>query len=183
MERPAAYPTSTLLIEKTYEDAIVPTKAYDTDSGFDVYAYSFKVYNGFAQREIIINEPFYLLRTGDRVLIDVGIKATVVGVDSALHTEDRFNQTYTYEIQVRPRSGLAYKCGITVLNTPGTVDNAYRASLGVILINHSDVPFKINRGDKIAQIVPVRVELPQLKVVTELPSADRGVNGLGSTGV
>lgn len=87
-----------------------------------------------------------------------------------------------HEAQVRPRSGLALKHGITVLNSPGTVDADYRGEVGVILINHGDKPFEVKRGDKIAQLVIASVIQVQLKEVDELPSTDRGSGGFGSTG-
>ena len=88
-----------------------------------------------------------------------------------------------YEAQVRPRSGLAAKAGITVLNTPGTVDSDYRGEVKVILINHSDVPFVIKDGDRIAQMVIARHETAAFEVVTSLEETTRGEGGFGSTGV
>ena len=88
-----------------------------------------------------------------------------------------------YEAQIRPRSGLAAKRGITVLNTPGTVDSDYRGEVKVILINHSDVPFEINDGDRIAQMVIARHETATFDVVSSLDETQRGEGGFGSTGV
>lgn len=88
-----------------------------------------------------------------------------------------------YEAQIRPRSGLAWKYGITVLNTPGTIDADYRGEIGVILINHSKTPFKINNGDRIAQMIFVKVEKPEFVHVDELGDTDRGSGGFGHTGV
>ena len=87
-----------------------------------------------------------------------------------------------YEAQVRPRSGLAAKAGITVLNSPGTIDSDYRGEVKVILINHSDVPFVINDGDRIAQMVIARHETASFEVVTSLDETVRGTGGFGSTG-
>lgn len=87
-----------------------------------------------------------------------------------------------YEAQVRPRSGLAAKSGITVLNSPGTIDSDYRGEVKVILINHSDVPFVINDGDRIAQMVIARHDTALFEVVTSLDETDRGTGGFGSTG-
>lgn len=87
-----------------------------------------------------------------------------------------------YEIQVRPRSGLALKHGITVPNTPGTIDSDYRGELKVILINHGAEPFPINRGDRIAQLVLAPVTLAQWREVAELDETERGAGGFGSTG-
>lgn len=88
-----------------------------------------------------------------------------------------------YEAQVRPRSGLAIKHGITVLNTPGTVDNDYRGEIKVILINLGEEDFKIERGDRIAQLVIASVEQVEFKEVESLTESERGSNGFGSTGV
>jgi len=87
-----------------------------------------------------------------------------------------------YEAQVRPRSGLASKYGVTVLNAPGTVDADYRGEIGVLLINHGDAPFPVRRGERIAQMViapAVRVELVS---AAELSTTKRGGGGFGSTG-
>ena len=87
-----------------------------------------------------------------------------------------------YEIQVRPRSGLALKHGISVPNTPGTIDSDYRGELKVVLINHSGEPFPIHRGDRIAQIVLAPVTLAEWDEVAELDETARGAGGFGSTG-
>ena len=87
-----------------------------------------------------------------------------------------------YEIQVRPRSGLALKHGISVPNTPGTIDSDYRGELKVILINHSGEPVPIHRGDRIAQIVLAPVTLAEWDEVAELDETARGAGGFGSTG-
>ena len=87
-----------------------------------------------------------------------------------------------YEGQVRPRSGLAIKYGITVLNTPGTVDADYRGELKQILINLSDQPFVINNGDRIAQIVFARCEQAEMVEVESLSETERGAGGFGHTG-
>lgn len=88
-----------------------------------------------------------------------------------------------YEAQVRPRSGLALKKGVTVLNTPGTIDADYRGEVGVILVNISNQPFVINDGERIAQLVFAKVEQAEFFEVEELSSTERGVGGFGSTGV
>lgn len=87
-----------------------------------------------------------------------------------------------YEIQVRPRSGLALKHGITVPNTPGTIDSDYRGELKVILINHGDLPFEIRRGDRVAQLVLAPVTRAAWLPVDELDETARGEGGFGSTG-
>lgn len=87
-----------------------------------------------------------------------------------------------YEAQVRPRSGLAYKNGVTVLNSPGTIDADYRGEVGVILVNLSNVPFVIEDGERIAQLVIAKHEQISWEQVTVLEESDRGTGGFGSTG-
>jgi dUTP pyrophosphatase len=87
-----------------------------------------------------------------------------------------------FEAQVRPRSGLALKHGVTVLNSPGTVDADYRGEVSVLLINHGDEPFTIRRGERIAQLVIASVSQADLVAVASLSSTDRGSGGFGSTG-
>ena len=87
-----------------------------------------------------------------------------------------------YEIQVRPRSGLALKHGISVPNTPGTIDSDYRGELKVILINHGPEAFAVRRGDRIAQLVLAPVTLAEWSEVAELDETERGAGGFGSTG-
>ena len=88
-----------------------------------------------------------------------------------------------YEAQVRPRSGLALKHGLTVLNAPGTIDADYRGEIGVVLINLSDVDFVINDGERIAQLVIARYEQAELQPVEVLDVTERGEGGYGHTGV
>lgn len=87
-----------------------------------------------------------------------------------------------YEAQVRPRSGLALKKGITVLNTPGTIDADYRGEIGVILVNLSQEDFVINDGERIAQMVVARHETVEWETVTSLDETERGAGGFGHTG-
>lgn len=87
-----------------------------------------------------------------------------------------------YEAQVRPRSGLAYKKGVTVLNAPGTIDADYRGDVGVILINHAPDAFVVNDGERIAQLVIARFEHVSWKQVDELSETQRGEGGFGHTG-
>ena len=88
-----------------------------------------------------------------------------------------------YEAQVRPRSGLAFKNGITVLNTPGTIDADYRGEIGIILVNLSTQEFTINDGDRIAQMVIAKHENAVWQEVDNLDETNRGVGGFGSSGV
>ena len=87
-----------------------------------------------------------------------------------------------YEIQIRPRSGLAYKYGISVLNSPGTIDSDYRGEIKVLLINHSDTDFEIKIGERIAQGVIQKVIQAKFEEVEELNKTARGAGGFGSTG-
>ena len=87
-----------------------------------------------------------------------------------------------YEAQIRPRSGLALKNGISLVNSPGTIDSDYRGDVGVILINHSQEPFLIKQGDRIAQMVITKHEQAEFVIVKELNETGRGNGGFGSTG-
>ena len=108
------------------------------------------------------------LSPGERKLIGTGISIAIpVG----------------FEAQVRPRSGLAVKHGISVCNTPGTIDSDYRGEVGVILINHGDKDFVIKRGDRIAQMIINKVERAELLMVEDLPETDRAESGFGHTGL
>lgn len=120
---------------------------------------------------------------GERILVKTGIKIELPGVDERIDTRgwgstDRF----IGEAQIRPRSGLALKHGITVLNSPGTVDADYRGEIGVILINHGNRVVLLPGGERIAQIVFNEVQIPDLEIVEELSITDRGDGGFGSTG-
>ncbi|MCD6587583.1 MAG: dUTP diphosphatase, partial [Candidatus Fermentibacteraceae bacterium] len=108
------------------------------------------------------------VESGETVLIPAGIRVAI---------------PRGYEWQIRPRSGLALKHGITVLNSPGTIDSDYRGPVGVILINHGSQSFTVRRGDRIAQAVLARVESVEMEVVTELSETERGEGGFGHTGV
>ena len=88
-----------------------------------------------------------------------------------------------YEAQVRPRSGLALMNGVTVLNSPGTIDSGYRGEIGVILINLGETEFVVRKGDKVAQLVIAPVTQPEVVEVSEIDETDRGSGGFGSTGV
>jgi len=110
----------------------------------------------------------YKLDPGKRALIPTGIKLAIpVG----------------YEVQIRPKSGLAIKHGITITNSPGTVDSDYRGEIKVMLQNTGDMPFVINKGDKIAQMVAAKVEAAMFVKVKELSNTERGTGGFGSTGI
>jgi dUTP pyrophosphatase len=107
------------------------------------------------------------LRPGARALIPTGFALEL---------------PHGYEAQVRPRSGLALKYGVTLLNTPGTIDSDYRGELMVILINHGAEPFTVRRGDRIAQLVIAPVAQVEIAAADELETTTRGEGGFGSTG-
>ncbi|MEL6363566.1 MAG: dUTP diphosphatase [Pseudomonadota bacterium] len=88
-----------------------------------------------------------------------------------------------WEAQVRPRSGLAAKKGVTCLNTPGTIDADYRGEVHALLINHGEAPFTVNRGDRIAQLVIAPAPQARFELVDDLDDTERGAGGFGSTGV
>ena len=122
--------------------------------------------SGYDLRADILND--YVLAPNCWALIPTGIKVEMEA---------------GYEAQIRPRSGLAIKNGITVLNSPGTVDSSYRNVLGCIIINNSTEPFTVKRGDRIAQMVFMRIEKPEIEIASELSETERGLGGFGSTGV
>ena len=93
-----------------------------------------------------------------------------------------FEIEFGYEVQIRPRSGLAAKHGVTVLNTPGTIDSDYRGEIKIILFNHGDKEFIINNKDRIAQMILTPVHKMSLEEVDNLPDSVRGRGGFGSTG-
>ena len=105
------------------------------------------------------------------------------GTRAAVATGFAMAIPHGFEVQVRPRSGLALKHGITCLNTPGTIDSDYRGEVKVILANLGSEPFEIKRGDRIAQLVPAPVQRATLCEVSSLEDTARGSGGFGSTGV
>ena len=105
------------------------------------------------------------------------------GARALVHTGLVFQLPPDAEAQVRPRSGLALKYGVPVLNSPGTIDAGYRGEVGVILVNLGQQPFRIEKGMKIAQVVVSRVEQAEIVDVQETDETDRGSGGFGSTGV
>jgi dUTP pyrophosphatase len=132
----------------------VPLPRYQTEhaSGMDVCA--------------AVDDPL-VLESGQRFAVPTGL---VLAIPAG------------YEVQIRPRSGLALKHGITVPNTPGTIDADYRGELKIILVNLSNEPFTITRGMRIAQMVIAPVVRAKLEVVEALPGTDRGEGGFGHTG-
>lgn len=140
-------------ILKTCDDVKTPEFQTVGSSGVDLIAY--------LKQDII-------LKPHQRVLIPTGIKIELPN---------------GFEAQIRPRSGLALKNGITVLNTPGTIDNDYRGEISVLLINFGLEDFAVSNGMRIAQMVFTKFYQPQIIAVTQLEQTTRGEGGFGSTGV
>ena len=137
----------------TREGAVIPGYATDQSSGVDLCAF--------------IEEPI-VLRSLERALVPTGI---FIGIPKG------------FEAEIRPRSGIAHKNGVTVLNTPGTIDADYRGEVKVILINLGKEPFEIKKGDRIAQMVFKRLARVEWKPAESLDDTGRGRGGFGSTGV
>jgi dUTP pyrophosphatase len=137
------------------KDLPLPTYQTASSAGLDLQA-------AIAPQTTLVIEP------GSRELVPTGL---------AIELPEGF------EAQIRPRSGLALKKGVTLVNTPGTIDADYRGEIGVIVINHGAEPFEIVRGDRIAQMIVAPVVQARLVEVDDLSSSDRGAGGFGSTGV
>ena len=142
-----------LKIKKINANAIIPQFMTEHSAGMDIYA---------CLKGTVIIKPM------ERILISTGIAVSI---------------PKGYELQIRPRSGLAIKHGITLLNTPGTIDADYRGEIKIILINLSNKDFRINHGDRIAQMILNKVERINFEIVESLDETDRGSGGFGSTGV
>lgn len=143
-----------LLVKRFEGTEDLPMMEYMTEhaAGMDIYA--------------AVSEPV-VLAPGETKLIPTGMAIAVpVG----------------YEAQVRPRSGLALKKSISVMNSPGTIDADYRGEVGIILTNFGTEPFTVNRGERVAQMVVAPVVQAKPKLVEELPETERGAGGFGSTG-
>lgn len=134
------------------EDVMLPRRMSELAAGFDLHA--------------AVTEPM-ILHPGERKLVPTGM---AMAMPAGL------------EAQIRPRSGLAYKCGITCLNTPGTIDADYRGEVKVLLINLGQEPFTITRNERIAQMVIQQLPQVELEEVDELPDTERGAGGFGHTG-
>ncbi|GAA6149842.1 hypothetical protein NBRC116586_29040 [Pseudooceanicola nitratireducens] len=135
-------------------DVALPFYASAGAAGADVRA-------NFPDRGMVVLEP------GARALVPTGLRMAI---------------PEGYEVQVRPRSGLALKHGVTLANSPGTIDSDYRGELGVILVNLGDAPFEVVHGERIAQLVVAPVTQGVFAVVEDLDETARGAGGFGSTG-
>ncbi|TAJ66459.1 dUTP diphosphatase [Brevundimonas sp.] len=147
---------TTVRVERLFHAEGLPLPAYETggSAGMDL-------------RAAVAEDAPLTLAPGARALVPTGLK---IALDPG------------YEAQVRPRSGLALKHGITCLNSPGTIDSDYRGEVGVILINHGQDPFVIKRGERIAQMVIARHQQAEMIEVESLDETARGAGGFGSTG-
>jgi len=141
-----------ILVKKFDKNIKLPSYKTSGSSGMDLVA--------FTKNKITINP-------GNRAMIPTGISLVI---------------PKNYEIQIRPRSGLASKKGISVLNTPGTIDSDYRGEIKIILINLSKKSFIVNSGDRVAQIILCPVAKVKFKEVKNIPKTARGKAGFGSTG-
>lgn len=147
----------------------LPKYAHKGDAGFDLRANVEEIKNdNYLFNVIKFNATTIILNPGGRVLIPTGLYMAI---------------PEGYELQIRPRSGLALKYGITVVNTPGTIDSIYRGNIGVILKNDGTEPFIIEQGDRIAQGVLNKVEEANLIEVDSLDETDRSDSGYGKSGV
>ena len=147
---------TTLRVERLPHAEGLPLPAYETSGSA-----------GMDLRAAVPEDAPVTLAPGARALVPTGLK---IAMESG------------FEAQVRPRSGLALKQGLTCLNSPGTIDSDYRGEVGVILINHGQDPFLIRRGERIAQLVIARCEQAAVVEVTALDETARGAGGFGSTG-
>jgi len=137
---------------KVADGSVVPEYRTSGSAGADICAFL---------------ESTVIIAPGERKLITTGVYVEI---------------PEGYEIQVRPRSGLALKHGVTVLNSPGTIDSDYRGEIGVVLINHGSDPFTVANGDRIAQLVVSAVTVCSFARVESLGLTERGTGGYGSTG-
>lgn len=143
----------TVKILPEYRGLPLPEPATEHSAGVDLRA--------------ALKEPLEI-QPGARALVPAGIRVAI---------------PQGYEWQIRPRSGLALKHGITVLNSPGTIDSDYRGPVGVILVNLGDKTFTVNRGDRIAQAILSSVEPVVMREASELTETERGEGGFGHTGI
>ncbi|MBP7564185.1 MAG: dUTP diphosphatase [Candidatus Cloacimonetes bacterium] len=140
-----------VLIKKLDEKAIIPKRMTEHSAGYDLYS---------------ANQEAVILKKSQRILISTGIAIAL---------------PEGYEAQIRPRSGLAVKHGVSVLNSPGTIDADYRGEIKVILINHGDADFIIEPFSRIAQMIISKYETAVFELCLELPETIRGEGGFGST--
>lgn len=144
----------TITVARLHHTALLPTQGTPGAAGYDVYAH--------------LSGAALCINPGARALVPTGIRMAIPP---------------GWEVQVRPRSGLAIKQGVTVLNTPGTIDSDYRGEVGVILINLGEAPVEVRHGDRIAQLVVAPTHQMELVEGSVKDDTARGSGGFGSTGV
>lgn len=149
-------------------NVVVPLKILPHGEGLDLPIKATAGAAGFDLRAAVPQGESLEIKPGARCLAPTGLSIALPD---------------GYEGQVRPRSGLALRFGVTVLNAPGTIDCDYRGEIGVILINHGAETFIIRRGDRIAQLVIARVAACMFEPVADLTESERGSGGFGSTGI
>ncbi len=146
----------------------VEMKQLENFAGLDMPAYETELAAGVDLRAALAEDAPLTLKPGERALIPTGLAMALPA---------------GYEAQIRPRSGLAYKHGLSVVNSPGTIDADYRGELKILLINHGQEDFIVKRGERVAQMVIAPVIQVNFEVTDELTETARGVGGYGSTGV
>jgi dUTP pyrophosphatase len=152
-------------VQKMDPEAKLPARASNGAVGFDCFALRLL---RKSKDKVKIGKLPYVLKPGKRIQVGTGLKMVL---------------PLQFQCEIRPRSGLARDSGITLANSPGTLDPDYRGELGVLLVNHGKKNFKIEKGMRIAQLIFSKVQLPNLEVVTTLPASIRGTGGFGSTGL
>lgn len=157
-------------VKRLKEGVVLPRYEHEGDVGMDFSASGDFLEIGTNEKKEFNDVDVYVLRPGCRVLVKSGIQVEFpVG----------------YELQIRPRSGLALKNGISIVNSPGTIDAGYRGDVGIILINHGENAFEIRKGDRIAQAVLNKVEFAEIEEIgggTYLSETVRAEGGFGSSG-
>lgn len=155
-------------IKKLYTDVVEPFYATEGSAGFDIIAHNFKIlYSSQYIASDLCNKRELLITPHSRILIGSGFAIEI---------------PKGKELQIRPRSGLALKTGLTIINSPGTLDSDYRGELMVTLINTSAFAVEIKLGERIAQAVLADYWMCTFDIVEELSSTERGTGGMGSTG-
>lgn len=155
--------------KEIYENGALLKYQTEGSSGFDIKVVS--ILDPITKETKILGKDIegYVLKPMERVCCQVGFAIGGIPKD--------------YEVQVRPRSGFAFKHGITIVNTPGTIDSDYRGEIGALLCNLSKEPFEIKRGERIAQMVVCPIIKCDIQVVDELDETNRGEGRFGSTGI
>ena len=153
---------------RSSSDITLGVKVLDHFGELELPSYETEASAGMDLRAALLQDHSVTLERGQRALIPTGLV---------------FEIPAGFEVQIRPRSGLALKHGVTCLNAPGTIDADYRGEVGIILINHSEEAFTITRGMRVAQMVVAPVAQVQLNIVERVSRTQRGDGGFGSTGL